>query len=375
MQRILFVTDSLMAGGVERQLTELVTRLDRTRFEPVVVSLYGDRSGLRPHFSAQIQAMDIPLYILDLGWRATDKLAGLVKLLQLTRRLQPDIVQAFNYHSNLLLRLARPFFPRKTPLIGSVRGNYTPKQLLYERISQWTCFYIATNGPHLRQQLIDKAHIPSRKIIYIPNGVDVDYFAHFQDSTARDRIAPGAGRVFVSIGRISHEKRMHYLPEALGLLKNAGRLPGDLRLFIIGASDNSAMQQLLDESIARHALEATVKYCPETHDLAPYYYACDATILFSPAEGMPNVVLESLAASRPVVVSEGANLAGIIEHEKTGWIVPTGDIEQLAQALHRVIICSSDTLETMNANCLQRATDFSMSNMVAAYERLYERFD
>jgi hypothetical protein len=45
MRRILYYTDVLIAGGVERQLTELLSRLDRTRFDPYVVSLYGEGAG------------------------------------------------------------------------------------------------------------------------------------------------------------------------------------------------------------------------------------------------------------------------------------------------------------------------------------------
>ena len=371
MQRILYVTDSLTAGGVERQLTELVTRLDRQQFASLVVSLYGDRAGLHPHFAAPIEAAGIPLRVLDLGWGAADKLRAVGQLTAIVRKFQPDRVHTFNYHSNLLLRLARPLFPRQTRLIGSVRGNYTAKQLTYERFSQWACARIVTNGPQLRQQLISRANIPARKIVYIPNGVDVEYFSRYHDSASVTPDSPDSGRYFLSVGRLSHEKLMHYLPEALGRLKSAGRLPADTRLLIIGPSDNAAMYEQLMTSIARHGLQTVVQYLPETHDLAPYYQRCQVSILFSPAEGMPNVVLESLASGRPVVISAGANAAGIIETGKTGWVVPTGDIAQLAETLHRLIVCPSGTLQAMAADCQARADQFSMARMVAACEQLY----
>jgi len=373
MQHILYVTDSLMAGGVERQVTALITGLDPDRFNPSIICLYGDKVGLRTHFAAEIQASGISVDNLNLGRSPADKVVGSIKLLKRIRSLQPDVVHAFNYHSNLLLRLVRPLFPSKTQLIGSVRGNYSLKQLRYEWLSHRSCAYITTNGPHLRQQLIDKAKIPSRKILYIPNGVDVDRFAGFDDLAARERIAPGASRLFVSIGRISHEKMMHYLPQALGILQTTGRLPVTTRLIIVGAPGSPEMHSLLDNAIAQYALETIVQYHPETHDLEQYYHACDATILFSPAEGMPNVVLESLASSRPVIVSEGANAAEIILNEKTGWIVPTSDVSQLAETIYRVINYPPDRLMAMGAACLLRAREYSMPAMVSTYEALYER--
>lgn len=72
MPRILYVTDSLMPGGIESQLTDLITRLDRTRFEPHVLCLYGPRVRSL-HFAPQIRAASVPITTLDLGWSALDK--------------------------------------------------------------------------------------------------------------------------------------------------------------------------------------------------------------------------------------------------------------------------------------------------------------
>ncbi|SRR5258708_26750400 len=120
MIRIVFVTDSLIVGGIELQLVELVKRLDRRLFEPHVVCLYGSPTNPSP-LVGDLQTSNTPIHWLELRPTPQDKLLGVMRLVTLLCSLHPQIVQAENYHSNLLMRLARPFVP-SIKLLGSVRG-------------------------------------------------------------------------------------------------------------------------------------------------------------------------------------------------------------------------------------------------------------
>ncbi|MEO8607144.1 MAG: glycosyltransferase family 4 protein [Chloroflexota bacterium] len=370
--RILICTDYLIAGGIERQTTEITTRLKRNGFEPTLICLYGERAGKPPHFLRQIEAEGIPVDSLDLGWSAQEKLRGVFNIIRLTWKVRPAILQAMNYHSNLLCRMARPFLPPDVKLIGSVRGNYSEKQLQYEALSYRLCSCIVTNGLHLKKQLVEWAHIPADKVKYIPNGIDVNRFAPSDDEHARKTIAPDAEQLFVSVGRITAEKMMHYIPQAVGLLKRTGRLPDKVRFFIVGTADNAEMFALLKQAIEKDALESVVSYQSETQSPELFYHAADVVILFSPAEGMPNVVLESLAAGKPVIISEGANAAGVIADGVTGWVVRTGDIAHLAETIDQVLNLPRETLQKMQTACQEAAKAYSMESMILAYQILYD---
>ncbi len=117
MIRLLYVTDALMRGGVETQLLNLVTRLDRRRFEPHVVCLYGPRAR-ELHFDRHLKEAGIPVYCLDRTWGMWEKARILQQLAALTRKVRPHIIQAENYHANLLARLLRPLNPA-TAFIGT----------------------------------------------------------------------------------------------------------------------------------------------------------------------------------------------------------------------------------------------------------------
>jgi glycosyltransferase involved in cell wall biosynthesis len=373
MLRILYGTDLLMAGGVERQLTELVTRLDRTRFDPHVMCLYGERAGRSLHFSPQLRKAGIPLYLLDLGWSPADKLRGLIRIGRITWRVRPQILHVFNYHSNLLARIARPFLPPSIKLIGSVRTLYSSKQLLYERLSQWTCTVIICNSPHLQQSLIEQARIPATKVICIPNGVDMERFAQNPNPALSKQVKDGAGRVLVMFGRITQQKSQHLLAQALGIVKERGQLPTGTRAVIVGEQQDSAIQALLEDAIRRNQLDDVVVQYSQTKQPEAFYHATDVIILATLWEGLPNVALESLASGHPVVISEAANAARIIEHGVTGWVVQTGDVESLAETLHLVLTLTDDQLAGMRDKCLRRAADFAVPRMVEHYETLYHR--
>ncbi len=372
MIRVLYVVDSLMAGGIESQLVELATGLDQTRFAPVFLCLYGP--GVRDlHFAPRLRAASIPLYLSDLGWGGWDKVKGVAGIVSTARTIRPHIIQAEGYHANLLTRLAFPLLP-KTVLIGSVRGLHTTKQLFYERISHWTCAQMVVNAPHLQTMLETQAHVPSAKICSIPNGIALERFARPHDPMLRQRIAPDARRVIVSLGRISFEKNMHWLVEGMGLLKRQQRLPADVRLFIVGPIQDAAAQQALDDAIQRDALGQQVVQHAATMHPEDYYHACDACALYSPAEGLPNVAIETLASGRPMLISQAANSAGVIEHGVTGWVARTQDRADLADTLAHIFSLPDSKLTQMRAACLQRARAYRVEALTERYMTLYEKY-
>jgi glycosyltransferase involved in cell wall biosynthesis len=370
--RILFIIDTLMPGGVESQLVDLISRLDRTHFDIHVASLYGDRARERGrHFAPQIEAMGIPLTIFDLGNGAVDKLQGIRHIANLARKLRPDIIQAENYHSNLLTRLARPFLPRRTCLIATIRVAESSKQMFYQRIGRALYTKMVASGPQLKMQLIQQSHVPEKKIEVIVNAIDCDRFANAERGNIRAQYTPETRRLFVSVGRISKQKSVHLSVQAFGILKRQGRLPDDVRMIIAGPQEDEESQRLLTEAIVHDELDKFVIQHGTTRNPEQYFFASDFTLLFSLAEGLSIAMLESLACGRPVIVSNDANEAGVIEEGKTGFIVPTGNVEQLAETMAKIIAMPDERLQAMIPNCIVRAKEYSITSLVGHYSDLY----
>jgi len=156
------------------------------------------------------------------------------------------------------------------------------------------------------------------------------------------------------------------------MLQRRGLLPSAVRLLIVGPVQDAGAQQALDEAIRRDSLERVVGQYPGTTHPEDYYHACDVCVLYSPAEGLSNVSIEALAAGRPVILSEPANAAGVIEHGVTGWVVRAGDVEHLAETLYHIISMPDAELAAMRAACAQRAQQYGVETLVQRYMSLYE---
>jgi len=98
---------------------------------------------------------------------------------------------------------------------------------------------------------------------------------------------------------------------------------------------------------------------------------CDAFVLTSISEAFPNSVLEAMASGLPVVASRVGGLTELIEHQRTGVLVPPGDARALAYAL--LDLMQWDTHAYGLGVAARRAVEarFSFERMVAAFERLY----
>ena len=370
-RRILYCLDTLGAGGVERQTVALITRLDRRQYAPAVLCLHAGRQGSTLHFLPELQRAGVPVEILDLRWRPLEIVTGLARVIPAVRRIRPAIVHAVNHHGNHLLRLARPFLPPSLRLITAVRTDYNARQLWYERVLHYAARRVVCNSPHLEVKLRERSRIPARKLRYIPNGLDCARFATNPDPGWRARHAPDARRVVAMLGRITLQKSPHLLAEALGRLKQRNELPPGLRVVIAGDPESARIQQQLDDAVTRHGLGSVITQLPATSQAEAIYHAADFTVLASLWEGLPNVVIESLAAGRPALVSEAANAAGVVTEGVTGWVTRTNDVPALAQRLGEVLRLADADLAGMREACQRRATDFSMERMVARYHDLY----
>jgi glycosyltransferase involved in cell wall biosynthesis len=209
--------------------------------------------------------------------------------------------------------------------------------------------------------------------MYAPCGLEIERFQGPPDPDLVKQFRADGRYVFGMIGRFHKQKAPHLLAQAVGLLKERGELPNGTRVIFVGERIQEDIQAKFDEVISRYDLKSVVQQYPPTSYPEAVYHACDVMVLASLYEGLPNVVLESLAAGRPMVISEGANQAGIIENNVTGWIVRTGDVEHLAEILTKVLRISKDDLTKMKAACVHRIEQFAMTHYIERWQSLYER--
>lgn len=187
-----------------------------------------------------------------------------------------------------------------------------------------------------RRYLIETYHIPSDRVTLIYQGVDLHRFwptpALREEGLRRYPLSDGAGPVLGCIGSFEPRKGQAVLLEAVSALA-AGPLP-DVHLMLVGDGPD---EEQLKEQVEALGLEKRASFFPFTRRPEYVFERADITVLPSLyKEGLPNVLLESMAMNTPVVASKLGGVPEVVLEGETGYTVEPGDSDQLADAIHRL---------------------------------------
>ena len=183
--------------------------------------------------------------------------------------------------------------------------------------------------------------------------------------TPRECAALDSRRV-IAVGRYTHQKGFERLIEAWRLL--SGRVPG-WRLDIIGdGEERAALQGLVD----KYNLGGSVSLVPPTNDMPAVYNGASLVAMSSRYEGLPMILVEAQAYGLPIVSFDcKCGPADVVEDGITGYLVPEGDIEALAQRLEAVM--RDDVLrKRMGAAAREASERYSVERVMARWVELFE---
>lgn len=359
--RIAFVITELDEGGAERALVHLVTRLDQSQWEPGVFSLAG-----RGPLTAKLEAARVPVF--DCGatsassplqiWRAYSRLRRELTL------WQPQIVQAFLFHANLLARVVawRAGVPH---FLSGIRVADRRGRLRL-RLDRWTERLVEKHVCVSRAvaQFSAQSGLDPGKLVVIPNGVDLE---QFRDARPVDRSRfdiPAHAKVVLSVGRLDAQKDPFCL---LSAFEAVAEKINAAELVFVG---DGPLRDKLALRISRSRFRDRIHLVGWQRDVAGWLKTASVFALASRFEGMPNAVLEAGAAGVPVVATRAEGLLEIVEDRQTGWLVGIGDAPALAASLTEAL---TDPTAAEKGIQLQSviATRFTWEQTVSAYDRLY----
>jgi glycosyltransferase involved in cell wall biosynthesis len=370
--KILFLLPTLASGGTERQAAELVRRLDRSRYEPVVCVLYGfDRVPV------EISVGDARLVSLRKPLGKLGNLVALLRLWRLILRERPAVVQSYLRPMDLYARLAgtlalhrRIVTSLRTRIVGfwSVPWQWT-ERILWRRSAR-----IVSNSRAAAREAETALGIPRSKLTVIPNGVDLERFHPGLDWRA-PRASLGlspSDLVFGMVARYSPVKDHATLLTAVAQMKNSGAWPPFAKLIFVGGTTFADARRAVDDRIGEYGLAGIVRPLGVMADIERAYAAIDWLILPSRYEGFPNSVLEAMACGKPVIVSDAANAEGIVADGETGWEFPAGDVLALVACLRRAIATPAEGRVAMGRAARALAEgQFSTRLAARKYEALY----
>ena len=171
--------------------------------------------------------------------------------------------------------------------------------------------------------------IPASRISTIPNGVNGSLFFARDKQKARAEIGlPSKQKIVLYVGRLSEEKGISTLIDAVGKLRKRGK---NFLTCIVGDGPlKSELQARVDaQGLTEHVHFAGAQ---DHNTIAIWFGACDIFCLPSLREGCPNVVIEALSSGRPVVASRVGGIPEMLRAE-TGILVEPQNVEGFADAI------------------------------------------
>jgi glycosyltransferase involved in cell wall biosynthesis len=359
--RVLFFLGSFEQGGTERQMAELVKNLPRDRYEPHV-AVCNPADDLR-----------YSMPFTDLHAPNGPDLRTFVPLARLVRRLDPHIIHSVHDPQNSYARVAARLARRRCATVGSLRCTRISKRTLRrERLTASLGSALIVNSRAIRDELERSGIGP---VDVVENGVDGRRFAPL-DEPARERVRARfgmGGTIFVVPARVAEQKNQLAVVSAVAYLRSRGEWQANGRVILAGRAQDGRYAERVDDAIRTLGLAGIVRRIPPAHDAEALLGAADATLLPSVYEGLPNVVLESLACGTPAIVSAAANADALVRDGETGLV--TGiDGESIATAMRRFFDIPRDHRDAMGArgrgDMLAR---FEMSRMIDATCAIYDR--
>lgn len=362
--RVALTITDLEPGGAERCLAELARGIDRRRFEPIVYCLAPPPPQGRSLLPLLEQA-GVAVRFLDAN--RPRHLPGLLhRLTRLFRAERPDLVQSMLFHANFASRLAA----RRagiSPVVCGIR--------VAERRSTWH-LWLDRRTQHLVERYVcvsravadfsrQKGRLPGEKLAVIPNGIDLSrYPATPGADLGQFDIAPGRPTM-VLIGRLDRQKGVDWLVE---MLPDCFQAMPEADLLIVG---QGPMHRALQARCEQLGVAARVHWAGWRADVPSILTACDLLLLPSRWEGMPNVVLEAMASSRPVLASSCEGVAELLGPEAPAQTAPFGDRAAWLAQLGRLLGNPVRRREIGAQNRLRAEHEFSLGSMIGAYEALW----
>lgn len=361
-KRVMIVIGQLSRGGAERQVHELATRLDRSRYLPVVVTF--EPGG---HYQPLLESAGVEVVVLDKrGWREA---TAPTRLATLMRRRRVDIVHAFLFPANWRAVLAARM-ARVRGLVCAVRSTglwMTTRHRLMDRMTLRCAGVVVVNAPAVRDDVLLRVGVDPTRVRVIMNGVDTGLFHPGGSKLRGEWEGDGGGQPIIGfVGSLRQAKDPILF---IGLARRvAARVP-TARFVLVG---DGPLRSRLEALCRDGELSGRVVFAGERGDIPEVLRAIDVIAVTSEREGCCNVILEAMATGVPIAATAVGGNPDLVTDGVNGRLFPYGDAEAGAEAVISMLP-GGEVRRRISAAGLARArADFSVETMVMTTESLYE---
>lgn len=375
MKKIVHVIMSLNIGGAELMLKRLVLHShQKEQFEHIVITLT-DLGVMGP----ELQNEGITVHSLGMKSLSTVPLMFL-KLRRLLKKIQPDVVQTWMYHSDLLGGLAAKSLGVKKVIWGIRNTELNTKKsfsrqamvnlcakLSYSIPSQIACVANTAMDTHIKQGRYDAS-----KMLVIPNGFDIDKFKPNQIKRLelRDKLNIKSDELVIgNIGRFDPVKNHeNFIKACISLLQRGYKFK-----VLLAGRDVDLNNPEISKLFKNNKLSKYFLFLGEIDDTPSFYNAIDVFCLCSYTEGFPNVLGEAMATGKVCLATDAGDAWVVLSNN--GFRIGSTSSADIRIALETNVLnkALSDLNDIGNAARLSIVNSYSINRIVSQFEDLYIR--
>ncbi|MBN1405137.1 MAG: GT4 family glycosyltransferase PelF [Candidatus Omnitrophica bacterium] len=363
--KIGFISYGLDVGGIETLILEICKRLPKDRYSLCVFEFQGN-GKLQQEFEQIGVKVHTVKKIRNLDWSLPFKLAKLFKQQGI------DIVHAHDQSPWLYAGIAAKF--AGVPVVYT--EHTTPDITIYQNVNRWKRVekalsmitkQITAVADSVARYMIDEAGISAKKVKVIYNGIDAKIYDKKADIAAK-RKELGIKETDLIVGNVASllpKKDPKTLLEAFKLVIQ--QVPNAK---LVMAGDGLLKEQLMAMK-DNLGLNGSVKFLGNRRDIPELLQVFDVFALSSVKEGLPIAILEAMASGLAVVATDVDGNAEVVQHGKTGFIVPARNPVALAEDIVKLLL-DKDEAKKMGFLAQERVKNyFTFEKMIAEYENVY----
>ena len=365
---VLFLFAKLVIGGAERTLIDLVPRLDRSRFNPLVVCL--KEKGA---FGEEMERRGVPV-IEKLAANRFD-VTVLLKLGRIIRKHKTNAIYTLD-HDNAM------FWGRIATLVFNIPVSLTVIHTTIRRDGTDTLNWIGkmfmpltdrmiATAAGSREYLIKQQGVHPRKVALIYNGVDFEGIQKVRGEkklSKRDFGIPEDAKVVGIVAAFKPEKAHHIFLQAAKRI-----LEKDSNVYFLLVGDGP-QRRTIEQMIHELNLQDRAFITGFRKDMPDVFQVLDVSVLSSDprCETFSLTILESMAAGLPAVVTNVGSMNEMVFDDVNGYLVPPRDPDRLAEAINKVI-GNHEKKRRFGENSMRIANErFQVDRMVRETEELME---
>jgi glycosyltransferase involved in cell wall biosynthesis len=365
--KILMVVDSIVKGGRERRMLELVKALTQPgqEYNIYLVTLTNVIEYDYVH--------KLPIRLEVIERKSKKDFSVVFKLRKIIKSFQPDVIHSWGTMASVYLSMIRLFTGRSSFINGTISDafqNINWRDRVYMRIKLTTPFskVILANS----QAGIKAYKVPLRKTVCIYNGIDLTRFKNLvpADEMECKLLGRKKGDSFIAAMVGAFEDRKDYDT----LIKAAVKLCSKNKKVVFLLIGEGSLMEPIKQQVPDELMGKQIYFLGSRHDIESILQIIDTGLLITPCEGISNSIIEYMAAGKPVIASrEGGTKELVIEGE-TGFLIDQKRSDQIIEKMEWLMENPQQAKEMGQKGQQRIQQHFDIAKMTGAYIQLYHKY-